>query len=55
MNVVMTETGEFIEIQGTGEESTYSRKEFNALLDLAEKGCNELLALQKDYLDGELP
>ena len=42
MNVVMTSNGEFVEVQGTGEESTYSREQLNSLLDMAEKG-NSLL------------
>lgn len=46
MNVVMTETGEFVEVQGSGEESVFSRKEMNCLLDLAEKGIREINALQ---------
>lgn len=47
MNVVMTEDGRFIEIQGTGEEATFSRKELNSLLELAEKGIKELIDIQR--------
>lgn len=47
MNVIMNEKGEFIEIQGTGEEATYTRTQLNRLLDLAEKGIMELIELQK--------
>ena len=46
MNVIMNKKGEFIEVQGTGEESTYTRKELNALLDLAENTINRIIALQ---------
>lgn len=53
MNVVMNGSGEFIEIQGTGESATFSRNELNQLLDLAEKGVGELIQLQKDIL-GEI-
>ena len=42
MNVIMTSDGEFVEVQGTGEESTYTREQLNSLLDMAEKG-NSLL------------
>jgi len=50
MNVVMTEKGEFVEIQGTGEESTYSRAELNKLLDLAEEGIKTIIEKQKKAL-----
>ncbi|AYC30798.1 ribonuclease PH [Paenisporosarcina cavernae] len=53
MNVVMTSSGEFVEIQGTGEEATFSRKELNALLDRAEKGINRLIDHQREAL-GEI-
>jgi ribonuclease PH len=55
MNVVLTETRHFVEVQGTGEESVYSRAQLNQMLDLAEKGCAELLAVQQRYLGVELP
>ena len=45
-NFVMTGTGGMIEIQGSAEGATFSRNEFNALLDLAEKGVAELVAAQ---------
>jgi ribonuclease PH len=45
-NFVMASGGKLIEIQGTGEQRTFSRPEFNALMDLAEKGCGELFAAQ---------
>jgi ribonuclease PH len=51
MNVVMTNDGEFVEVQGTGEESTYSRDQLNALLDLAEKGTKLLHDMQQDVLE----
>lgn len=55
MNVVMTEKGDFVEVQGTGEESVFSRAQLNDLLGLAEKGCGELIALQRGILGDELP
>jgi ribonuclease PH len=50
MNVIMTSDDRFVEIQGTGEEATYSRAENDALLNLAEKGLAELHALQVSLL-----
>lgn len=53
MNVVMTGNGQFVELQGTGEESTFTRAELNELLDLGEHGVAQLIELQKQTL-GEL-
>jgi ribonuclease PH len=50
MNVVMTGKGEFIEIQGTGEEATYTEAELAQMLRLAKKGIGELIALQRAAL-----
>ena len=50
MNVVMTEEGEFIEIQGTGEIGPFSRKELDELLNLAEKGAKQMIQAQKNAL-----
>jgi ribonuclease PH len=47
MNVVCTGAGEFVEVQGTGEQSVFSRAELDAMLDLAVAGCAELTAIQK--------
>ncbi|MES1926373.1 ribonuclease PH [Salinisphaera sp. T31B1] len=47
MNVVMNEAGAFIEIQGTAEGHAFQRSELDALLGHAEKGVNELLAIQR--------
>ena len=41
-------------MQGTGEHATYDRATLNLLLDLGEKGCRELMAMQMDLI-GELP
>ncbi len=46
MNLVMTSAGEFIELQGTGEEATFSESELTALLALGRAGIHELLAAQ---------
>jgi ribonuclease PH len=50
MNVVMTSDGRLVEVQGTGEEATFSRKDLNALIDLAESGCSTLFDLQRETL-----
>jgi ribonuclease PH len=50
MNVVMTGAGHFVEVQGTAEGVAFSRAEMTALLDLAEKGVTELMALQQQAL-----
>ncbi|MDR3128261.1 MAG: ribonuclease PH [Bifidobacteriaceae bacterium] len=46
MNVVMTKSGEFVEIQGTAEGATFNQAELNELLKLANKGCQELMKIQ---------
>jgi ribonuclease PH len=50
MNVVCTGDGDFVEVQGTGEENVFSRAELNALLDLAVAGCGELTRRQREAL-----
>jgi ribonuclease PH len=50
MNVVMTGAGNFVEVQGTAEGETFSRREMEALLALAEKGIAELIGHQKRAL-----
>jgi ribonuclease PH len=52
MNVVMTEDGRYVEVQGTGEEGTFSKAELDALLKLAGKGVNRLIREQKKALKG---
>lgn len=50
MNFVMTQSGEFVEIQGTGEERPFSRDDMNELIELGKKGIDELIELQKEAL-----
>ncbi len=50
MNVVMTGAGNFVEVQGTAEGVAFTRQEMDALLQLAEQGIAELVALQKQAL-----
>ena len=51
VNVVMNADGEYIEVQGTAEGTTFSRTELDELLDLAQKGITELLVVQQNLLD----
>ncbi len=55
MNVIMTDKGDFVEIQGTGEESVFSRSDLDSLLGLAHKGCMELIEIQKSIIGPVLP
>ncbi len=50
MNVVMTAGGNFIEVQGSGEETTFSRAEMDGMLELARKGIEELIQSQRKHL-----
>lgn len=50
MNIVMTAAGELIEVQGTGEDRPFSRKQFESLLDLAAQSCQEICERQKKIL-----
>ncbi|OIJ42670.1 ribonuclease PH [Massilia timonae] len=50
MNVVMTEAGHFIEVQGTAEGAAFDRAGMNRLLDLAQQGIADLIHLQKQAL-----
>lgn len=50
MNVVCTGTGEFVEVQGTGEAGVFSRDELNVMLDLALAGCARLADMQRTVL-----
>lgn len=53
MNIVMTEAGKIIEIQGTAEENPFSREELDQMYELAEKGILGLIEEQKLVLGGE--
>ncbi|HQL37730.1 MAG TPA: ribonuclease PH [Bacillota bacterium] len=53
MNMVMTDRGELIEIQGTGEESPFNKVQLREMMELAEKGIYELIEIQKQSL-GEI-
>jgi ribonuclease PH len=50
MNVAMNHRGQFIEVQGTGENGTFSRAELDKLLDLAGRGIRQLIRIQRAVL-----
>ncbi len=50
MNIVMTGSGKFIEVQGTAEHDPFDRSELDQLLDLGKKGISELVAMQRKVL-----
>ena len=50
MNIVMTEAGHFIEVQGTAEGAAFDRAGMDRLLDLGQVGIAELIKLQKQSL-----
>ncbi|MGA1592728.1 MAG: ribonuclease PH [Candidatus Nanopelagicales bacterium] len=50
MNVVMTGSGKYIEVQGTAEGEPFSKQELDELLELAKQGCQELTRLQLEAL-----
>ena len=50
MNIVMNEVGNFVEVQGTAEGHAFTRDEFDAMLDLARKGIDEIIAAQSEAL-----
>ncbi len=52
MNVVMNHRGQFVEVQGTGEQGVFSKRELDAMLKLAEKGIRQLMSKQRAALRG---
>lgn len=50
MNVVKTDTGKIVEIQATAEKSPFSKRDFTSMLNLADKGIQELISAQKNIL-----
>ncbi|MDD2486480.1 MAG: ribonuclease PH [bacterium] len=54
MNVIMTGSGNLIEIQGTAEEKPFSRQEMDRMVDLAASGIDRLVAIQREVLKGVL-
>lgn len=54
-NVVMTGRGQFVEVQSSGEESTFSHEQLQTLIALAKDGLLELAMIQEDFLEKHLP
>ncbi|MBV9391422.1 MAG: ribonuclease PH [Verrucomicrobia bacterium] len=50
LNLVMTSTGSFVELQGAGEEATFSQSELQQMIDLGRKGIEELIGKQRQFL-----
>ena len=50
MNVIMTDAGRFVELQGSGEEATFGDDDLTTLLGLAKKGLKEIFALQEEAI-----
>ena len=50
MNIVMTESGKLVEVQGTAEEEPFSQNQLNELIDLAKKGIQKIIKGQKETL-----
>lgn len=55
MNVVETDSGQIVEIQATAEKTPFTKKELNALLDLADKGIQTLITAQREILKQKSP
>jgi ribonuclease PH len=53
-NIVMTGRGQFVEVQGSGEESTFSQEQLTSLIALAQKGLKDVAALQTAFLTRQL-
>jgi ribonuclease PH len=53
MNVVMTGSGKFVEIQGTAEEAVFTKKEMDELTRIAQKGIKQITRIQKKSLEGK--
>jgi len=54
LNVVLTEDGQFVEVQGSGEEATFSDEQFAAMLDLGKRGIAQLISAQKRIVESSL-
>ncbi|MBA4740328.1 MAG: ribonuclease PH [Burkholderiales bacterium] len=54
LNLVMTEGGDIIEVQGTAEGAAFNKSQLSQMLNLGEKGIKELIVVQKKCLDGEV-
>ncbi len=50
MNIVETDSGQLVEVQASAEKSPFSRKDFASLMKLADKGIEEIVAVQREVL-----
>lgn len=50
MNFVMTDKGHFVEVQGTAEDTPFTREQLNAMMDVAQHGCSELFRVQEEII-----
>jgi ribonuclease PH len=55
MNLVMTSAGTFVEMQGAGEEATFTQSDLTALIELGKTGINRLITLQRELLKSAMP
>ena len=55
LNLVMTGAGQFIEVQGSGEEATFSRTQLDRLLKIGTKGIDAITAAQRKALGASWP
>ncbi|MCK9614137.1 MAG: ribonuclease PH [Candidatus Omnitrophica bacterium] len=55
MNIVMKSSGEFIELQGTGEHGSFSKDDLNALIDLGKSGIEEIIDMERNLFKDILP
>lgn len=53
-NIVLTEDGEFVEIQGSGEESTFTEAQLHSMLEYGRKGIKELVAIQDEAINSAM-
>ena len=54
VNIVMNDNMDFIEVQGTGEETAFSKEQFNGLMEIAEQGISDLFKLQNQIINHKL-
>ncbi|MBV8353158.1 MAG: ribonuclease PH, partial [Verrucomicrobia bacterium] len=55
MNIVMTSTGLFVEVQGAGEEAAFSAGELHRMIELGQIGIQRLIASQRELLRSAMP
>src|SRR5207302_8510655 len=53
LNMVLTDDGHFVEVQGSGEEATFSHEEFSAMLELGKRGVAHLITKQREAISSK--